>query len=341
MKRLLNTLYVTNPDAVVRKQSDAISVRVEGRQAMSVPFHVLEQVVLLGHVGCSMSLLAACAKRGVGVTLLDEQGRFSARVEGPVSGNVLLRREQYRRSCSEDEALPIAKRFVMGKLHNSRIVLQHYVRDYPELSDVLGPIIASLQSGKGKVREASSLDELRGVEGDAAHGYISVFGSLLRTGELGPTFTGRSRRPPKDPVNACLSFSYTMLSRDCASACESVGLDPQMGFLHACRPGRASLALDLMEELRSPCVDRFVLSLFNRKQLSSGDFRCDPSGGYSFTEKALKTALGLWQERKQAQMMHPFLKEKIPFGLLPFAQAQLLARYLRGDLNDYPACMWR
>ncbi len=341
VKRLLNVLYVTNPDAVVRKRSDAIAVSVDGRQVMSVPFHVLEQVVLFGHVGCSMSLLAACADHGVNVTLLDERGRFSARVEGPVSGNVLLRREQYRRAGIEDEALLVAKRFVMGKLHNTRVVLQRYARDYPDLSPTLKPTIDALQTGKGSVRQASSLDELRGVEGDEAHRYFAVFANLLRINDPEITFSGRSRRPPKDPVNACLSFFYSLLSRDCATACECVGLDPQMGFLHACRPGRASLALDLMEELRAPYVDRFVLSMFNRKQLTSGDFRRDPAGGCFLTDKALKQSVRLWQERKQGQVMHPFLKEKVPLGLLPFIQAQLLARFLRGDLDDYPACMWR
>ena len=341
MKRLLNTLYVTNPDALVRKKDDAISVSVDGKQIMSVPFHVLEGVVLFGHVGCSAAFLSACAEHGVGVVLLDERGRFKARVEGPVSGNVLLRREQYRRADDEDARLRLTKRFLLGKLHNSVVVLQHYARDYPELHDELDSTIEALQSSTSAVLATGSLYELLGIEGDSAHRYFSVFGTLLRVESPAGLFSGRSRRPPKDPVNAALSLFYSMLSRELATACESVGLDPQLGYLHSCRPGRASLALDLIEELRAPYVDRFVLSLFNRRQIDWTDFSEDAEGGYSFNERSLKKVLGLWQQRKQEEIMHPFLKQRIPMGLIPFIQAQLLARHLRGDLDDYPAYMWR
>lgn len=341
MKRLLNTLYVTNPDALVRKRDDAISISVEGERTMSVPFHVLEGIVLFGHVGCTAALLGACAERGVSVVLLDERGRFRARVEGAVTGNVLLRRAQYR--CAEDgqACLRMAQRFVAGKIHNERIVLQHYVRDHPEIVPSVEGVTLSLHESVVSVADVRSLDELRGVEGDAAREYFSTFGFLLRPDDEGLFSGGRSRRPPKDPVNAALSFFYTMLSRDFSSACEAVGLDPQLGFLHACRPGRSSLALDLIEELRAPYVDRFVLTLFNRGQLGVSDFTTDESGGVFFREAALKKALGLWQQKKQEKIIHPFLRESVPMGLLPFVQAQLLARYLRGDLNDYPACMWR
>ena len=341
MKRLLNTLYVTNPDALVRKKDDAISVSVDGKQIMSVPFHVLEGVVLFGHVGCSAAFLSACAEHGVGVVLLDERGRFKARVEGPVSGNVLLRREQYRRADDEDARLRLAKRLLLGKLHNSVVVLQHYVRDYPELHDELDSTIEALQSSTSAVLATVSHYGLLGIEGDSAHRYFSVFGTLLRVESPEGLFSGRSRRPPKDPVNAALSLFYSMLSRELTTACESVGLDPQLGYLHSCRPGRASLALDLIEELRAPYVDRFVLSLFNRRQIDRTDFSVDAEGGYSFNERSLKKVLGLWQQRKQEEIMHPFLKQRIPMGLIPFTQAQLLARHLRGDLDDYPAYMWR
>lgn len=341
MRRLLNTLYVTNPDALVKKRDDAISVSVGGERVMSVPFHVLEGVVLFGHVGCSAAFLAACAERGIGVVLLDERGRFKARVEGPVSGNVLLRREQYRRSDNGGECLHLAKRFVQAKLHNSVVVLQHYARDYPELYDELRQTIDALQSAISMASLVGSLYELRGVEGDSAHKYFSTFGGLLRVPDSDGLFSGRSRRPPRDPVNAALSLFYSMLSRELATACESFGLDPQLGYLHACRPGRMSLALDLIEELRAPYVDRFVLTLFNRRQIDWGDFMVDAEGGYSFSERALKKVLGLWQQRKQEEIVHPFLKQKISLGLIPFVQAQLLARFLRGDLDDYPAFMWR
>lgn len=339
MRKLLNTLYVTNPDALVRKKDDALSVSVEGKRVMSVPLHLVEGMVLFGHVGCSMAVLSACAQNGIGVALLDERGRFAARVEGPMTGNILLRREQFRRASDETACLCIARRFVVAKLHNARIVLQHYARDYPDCSKVLNPVIEGLGEKKSAAMVVGALNELRGIEGDAAHLYFSATNVLLR-GCAGISFAGRSRRPPRDPVNATLSFFYTILSREIETACETVGLDPQMGYLHACRSGRASLALDLIEELRAPLVDRFVLTLFNRKQLTASDFRSEGEGCF-FTDAALKRALGSWQEKKREQFMHPFLKERMPLGLIPFIQVQLFARYLRGDLDDYPACLWR
>lgn len=340
MRRLLNTLYVTNPDAYLRKADDAIAVYVDDRKAMSVPFHLLEGLVLVGHVGCSTSLLAACAVRHISVVLLGEHGQFMARVEGPVSGNVLLRRAQYKRSSCEGECLTIAQRFVCAKIHNSRSLLQHFARDYGEVRAGRTPIIIdALEKKRDAVLKAASLDELRGIEGDAAHLYYSVFGELMRT-EENMRFTVRSRRPPRDPVNACLSFLYSMMSRELASACESVGLDPQMGFLHACRPGRQSLALDLVEEFRASYVDRFVLTLFNRRQLTSEDFVREGESCF-FSDRAIKSVLKWWQEKKRKRITHPFLQEQIEMGLLPFVQAQLFARYLRGDLDDYPAFLWR
>ena len=339
MKRLLNTLYLTNPDAYLRKKDDALVVYVGQDKVMSVPFHLLEGIVLFGHVGCTTSILGACAVRGVSLVMLDERGKFQARVEGPAGGNVLLRREQYRYAMDDADSLEIAKRFVMAKIHNSRLVLQRYGRDYPEIhTEDFGVVIDSLQSSKEEVCQCTNPDMLRGVEGNAAHLYYSALGAVLRNDEL--CFTSRSKRPPKDPINAALSFFYTLLSRELMTACESVGLDPQLGFLHACRPGRASLALDLVEELRSPLVDRFVFSLFNRKQLCSSDFQPKEQGFY-FKEASLKKVLGCWQQRKQDQITHPFLGERIPVGLIPFVQAQLFARFLRGDINDYPAFLWR
>ena len=341
MKRLLNTLYVTNSDAYVRKKDDAIAVYVDDKEAMSVPFHVLDGIVLFGHVGCSAQLMGVCAQRGVSVVILDEAGRFQARVEGPVSGNVLLRREQYRRAQLQDEALVVAKRFVMAKVHNSRIVIAHYGRDYPNAKSCVDDAVSRLQAIKASVGEARTLDELRGAEGAAAHAYYTALGAALRAKDSALIFEERTKRPPKDPVNTALSFFYTMLARDIATACESVGLDPQMGYLHACRPGRASLALDLIEEFRAPYVDRFVMSLFNRNQLTFNDFRGDSIHGVFFQDSAMKKVIGLWQQKKQESVVHPFLKERVKLGLFPFVQAQLFARYLRGDLNDYPACLWR
>ena len=308
---------------------------------MSVPFHLLEGIVLFGHVGCTTSLLSACAVRGVCVVLLDERGRFCARVEGPVAGNVLLRKEQYARAVDSEECLHLAKRFVAAKVHNQRVVLQHYARDYPEMRrQGINEAVEALRQSQMAVWKAKDLHELRGIEGNAAHVYYAVFGLLLRSTDKGIVFTGRSRRPPKDCVNAALSFFYTLMSRDLASACESVGLDPQVGFLHALRPGRYSLALDLVEEFRAPYVDRFVLTLFNRGQLRTSDFISEGQG-VVFKETTMKKVLTSWQERKQDQLKHPFLKERVKLGLLPYLQAQLLGRYLRGDLSDYPALMWR
>jgi CRISPR-associated protein Cas1 len=341
MRHLLNTLYITDPKALLRKKNDAIEVVVEGRPVMSVPFHLLDGVVLFGHVGVTTSLLSSCAEQGLSVVILDEGFRFRARVEGPVSGNVLLRREQYRRAENNEERLRIAKRFVVAKIHNSRIVLQHYARDFPEIKGAgVDEAIASLDISKENAIASLNLDELRGVEGRAARYYFDAFPLLLRVGKGPISFVGRSRRPPRDPVNAALSLFYSLASRDVLTGCESVGLDPQMGYLHAIRPGRASLALDLLEELRSPLIDRFVLSLFNRHQLGVTDFTSSGQG-VLFKEKSLKKTLGKWQQKKREKITHPFLKEKVELGLIPFIQAQLLARYLRGDLDDYPAMLWR
>lgn len=338
MKKLLNTLYVTNDDCFLRKKDDAIAAFQGEDQVASIPFHVLESVVLFGHAGCSIPVMRECAVRGVSVVMLDERGRFCARVEGPVSGNVLLRRAQYMKSSDEAYSVALAQRFIAAKLRNSRVVLRRGVRDYGP-NEALERASEYLADSCRGVSSASTLDELRGVEGDAAHAYFSAFPSLFR-GDAGCLFHGRTRRPPRDPVNSALSFYYALLAKDCASACETVGLDPQIGFLHADRPGRASLALDLMEELRAPLVDRFVLTLFNRGQLTGSDFT-RIGEGYRFEDKALKLSLDEWQKRKQQTVAHPFLKEKIKIGLLPYVQANLLAKAVRGELDDYPAFLWR
>lgn len=341
MKRLLNTLYVTNPDAYLRKRDDAIAVYLEDMKVMSIPFHLLEGMVLFGHVGCSTYLLGECAKKGITTAFLDERGRFMTRVEGPISGNILLRREQHRRAFVPEETLMIAKRLVLAKVHNSRIVLQHYMRDYPDIKkDGVGTTVDVLMSCRDGILSAENLDTLRGIEGNAAHAYFGCFDQLLRCKDEKTHFKVRTKRPPTDPVNATLSLVYTLLIRDVVSACETVGLDPQPGYLHSCRPGRASLALDLVEELRAPVADRFVLSLFNRRQLGGRDFRTEGTGCY-LTEKSLKTVVKLWQERKKEMIQHPFLEERVQYGLIPFVQARLFARFVRGDLDDYPAMLWR
>lgn len=340
MRRLLNTLYVTNPDAFLKKKDDAIEVMVDGDKVLSVPFHVVDGIVLYGHASMSRVLMSVCANQGISIVFLDERGQYQGRLEGPVSGNVLLRREQYRRSFDSEATLEVARHFVVAKIHNSRVVLQHYARDYTELKSTEVPaVLHRLRVAGSEATSASTVDELRGIEGAAARLYFSVFGQLFRP-DTGVAFDGRNRRPPTDPVNAALSLFYTMLARDVATACSSVGLDPQLGYLHACRSGRMSLALDLMEELRAPVVDRFVLSLFNRHQLEKKDFVIE-GGGVAFRNNMLKNSLGWWQSKKKEEIVHPFLKERIPVGIIPFVQAQLFARYLRGDIESYPAMMWR
>ena len=342
MKKLLNTLYVTNPDAYIHKEDDALAVRIDGERVMHLPFHLLENIVIFGYLGCSPAFFGECAQRGISIAFVSAEGRFLARMEGPVSGNVLLRRSQHRASDDSDISLRIAQRFIAAKIHNSLVVLQRYRRDYPDdcderFIDALG----SLKQQEQQVFSSVNADQLRGIEGDAAHMYFSVFSQLIRAEDDTMRFSGRSRRPPLDPANALLSFFYSIASREIVSGCEAVGLDPQIGFLHRDRPGRASLALDIMEELRAYYVDRFVLSLINRRQVRKEDFEGDRDSGVILCDQKRKEVLGLWQARKQEQITHPYLKEKVSLGLLPYIQVKLLSRFLRGDLDDYPAFLWR
>lgn len=342
MKKLLNTLYVTDPEARLVKADDALSVLVGEKRVLHVPFHLLDGIVLFGYRGCGASLLGECAERGISMSFLDANGRFLARLEGPVSGNVLLRRSQYRLSDDAGAALAIAKRFIEAKIVNERRVLERYRRDYVEEVDQrFLDAIEVLRCSEEHVAKSETPDQLLGIEGDAAHAYFSVLDEMIRVDDGSMRFNGRSRRPPRDAVNALLSFFYSMLSRDIASACETVGIDPQVGFFHRDRPGRASMALDLVEELRASYVDRFVLSVVNRRQVQNDDFVFREDGGVVLSDDARKSVLGLWQKRKQETITHPFLKEKMPLGLVPFVQTQLFARFLRGDLEGYPPYLWR
>lgn len=342
MKKLLNTLYITNKDAYACKEDDNVCVRLNGERVLKVPLHLLEGIVLFNYAGASSALLGACAKNGISVAIFDEKGKFAARVEGPISGNVLLRKGQYRISDDEEQSLAIAKRFLTAKLINSKRVVLRHARDHPSFkTDKTMRAVELFDAGVESVVAMRSLGDLLGVEGDAARTYFDRFRLMLKPEDLKKLFTGRNKHPSKDPVNATLSFFYVMLTRELAAACECVGLDPQVGFFYQPRPGRASLACDLVEEFRAPFVDRFVLSLFNRGQLSLDDFEYDAEGACFFTNSGIKKALDAWQKRKQDEIVHPFLKEKVKLGLLPFVQAQLLARYIRGDLDDYPAFLWR
>lgn len=343
MKRLQNTLYVTTPEAYLSLDGETVVVRNDDDVLGRVPLHNLEAIVSFGYRGVSPALMRACTERNIGLCFLSRHGRFLARVSGPVQGNVLLRTEQYRTADDRKRALPIAKMLLTGKLYNSRWLLEHFRRDHPQRLDLpaVGAGIDQIKSSLRLLPEATDHDMLRGIEGSAAKAYFSVFPQLILRNAQDFPFSGRSRRPPLDPVNAMLSFAYTLLGNEIAGALESVGLDPAVGFLHTLRPGRASLALDLLEELRAPLADRFVLSQINLGTITRKDFAQKENGAYYLTDDARRTFLAAWQKRKQEPLTHPFLKEKIVWGLVPYTQAMLLARYLRGDLDAYPPFLWK
>jgi CRISPR-associated protein Cas1 len=344
VKKLLNTLYVATEGAALSKDGENVVVRVDDTERVRMPFHMLGAIVAFGPIHLSPALIGAAAARGLTLTLLDRQGRFEARIEGPVSGNVLLRRAQYRVA---ETSVEIVKSIVLGKLGNQRAVIMRALRDHGDTmveatSSALLGTVHRLASIMRRVEfMLLTLDELRGAKGEAANLYFAVFDLLIRVDDAALRFTVRSRRPPRDAINALLSFIYTLLTHDCRSALESVGLDPAVGFLHRDRPGRPSLALDLMEELRPIFADRLALSLINRRQLGSADFEQRDGGAVWLADGARKTVLTAWQERKREERRHDFLGEAVPFGLVPYVQAQLLARHLRGDLNGYPPWIWK
>lgn len=338
MRKLLNTLYVTSADAHLGKDGENVVVRIDDEIRFRIPVHNLEGIVTFGYTGASPALMHLCAERGVALSFLSPSGRYVGRLAPPTSGNVLLRKRQYAASDDESESLRIATNFITGKLSNSRAVLRRYLRDHTSATggtDVNRAVVA-LTRQLGAVSDADSLATLRGIEGEAARTYYGVFDNLILRSKDSFAFRGRSRRPPRDRVNALLSFLYTLLTHDCVAALETVGLDPQVGFLHQVRPGRPSLGLDLVEELRPYLADRLTLSMINNRQVTEKDFILKESGGVMMTDEGRKKVIDAWQTRKQQTVTHPFLREKIAVGLLPYAQAMLLARYLRGDLDAYP-----
>ncbi|CAN5486686.1 type I-C CRISPR-associated endonuclease Cas1c [soil metagenome] len=343
MKPLLNTLYVTAENSYLSKEGDQVVLKVAKEERLRVPVHTLQSIVCFGPVTVTPFMMNLAAEHGVGFSFLTENGKFLARVDGPVRGNVLLRREQYRRADDPAGSLAAARCFIVGKIANSRVVLQRALRDHGDPASE-EPITAAIK-GIARVAErlpaAQTLDEARGREGEAADHYFGVFDHLIVAQKDFFQFKSRSRRPPLDPVNALLSFLYTLLSHDVQSALEAVGLDPAVGFLHRDRPGRHSLALDLMEEMRPLLADRLALTLINRQQLSPSDFRATESAGILLQDGARKTVLKAWQNRKQEEITHPWLGEKMPMGMIPHVQALLLARYLRGDYDAYPAFIWK
>src|SRR6266404_5208592 len=346
MRRMLNTIYVTSEDAWLRKDGANLVVELDGAERRRAPLHMLDGVVSFGRPGGSPALMAACAEAGVAVSYLNPNGRFLARVEGARSGNVLLRRTQFRAADDPERAVPIVRGVVAAKAANQRTVVLRGLRDHGDAmpaqsADALSMTERRLADVARRSLVTVDVDGLRGLEGEAAAAYFGVFDSLIRTADPAFRFIGRSRRPPLDRINALLSFLYAMLGHDCRSALEAHGLDPQVGFLHADRPGRASLALDLMEELRPVLADRLALSLVNRGQLSADDFVVEEAGGVRLTDDARKRVLIAWQERKRDELRHSFLCETTPLGLVAHLQAQLLARHLRGDLDGYPGFIWK
>jgi len=333
-----NTLYVNTQGARLRKEGETIVVEAEKEKLASVPLLHLDGVVCFGNVSTTPFLLHACAEAGVSVSFMSEYGRFLARVEGPVSGNVLLRREQYRRADDQASCLHYARAFVTGKLANYRACLRRFARDHtePEKSSHLSSAADAIQATLNNLDSAMSVDEARGHEGEGSSLWFAAFDDALH-GDPGEfRFERRSRRPPLNRANALLSFGYSLLTHECASALQAVGLDPAVGFLHVDRPGRLSLALDLMEEFRPTFVDRFVVSLINQKQIKAEGFKVEEGGAIIMDADARKQFLTSWQKRKQEELVHPFTQEKTTLGLMPFIQARLLARVLRGDLKVYP-----
>ena len=336
MKKLLNTLYVTTQDTYLRKEGETVVVEKEEQVLLRLPIHTLQGIVTFGNVMTSPFLLNLCAERGVCVSFMTESGKFLARVTGPVSGNVLLRLAQMRAYEDKPKKGEVARSFVIGKLLNARNVILRRIRDHGE-SEALRGAAEKHADVIRRVRDSPpDAERMRGLEGEAAAAYFGCFNELLVAQKEEFAISGRNRRPPMDPMNALLSYLYTLLAHDCRGALEGVGLDPQIGFLHEVRSGRPGLALDLMEEFRAVLADRVALSLVNLRQVGLRDFKITESGAVEMKEEARKTILQTWQKKKQETIQHPFLEERVPIGLLPHLQALLLARHLRGDLDAYP-----
>jgi len=343
MKRLLDSLFITTQGAYLGKEGDALVVSVNRKPVSKVPILNLGCVLCFERVTVSPQAMYLCADNNVSLSFFGFGGRFLARVQGPVSGNVLLRREQYRRADDPDSAAAIARTVLIAKLRNSRTVLLRAARDGGDqvAEEALRDAAARLKGSFDRLQGDLDLDTCRGIEGEAARTYFSVFPCLVTADDQAFKFKGRSRRPPLDPLNALLSFLYSLLAHECAGALDAVGLDPAVGFLHRDRPGRPGLALDLMEEFRAPIADRLALSLVNRRQVASSGFVVTESGAVEMSDTTRKAVLNAWRDRKEEEITHPFLKERMHIGWLPHIQALLLSRYLRGDLDGYPPFVWR
>ncbi|MBE1553051.1 type I-C CRISPR-associated endonuclease Cas1c [Sporosarcina limicola] len=343
MRKLLTTLYITIPDAYLALKGENVSIIKDEESIGRVPLHNLEGICTFGRQGASPALMAACIERDIAITFLTTNGRLRGRVIGPSNGNVVLRKTQYRISDDEKKSAEIARHFLVGKLYNSKWTLERMTRDHALRINVekFKNTSAHLTESMKQLMTIDNLEVLRGIEGNAASTYFSLMDDMILQQKEDFFFKGRNRRPPLDNVNALLSLVYTLLATDVGAALETVGLDAYVGFLHRDRPGRMSLALDMMEELRSVCADRFVLSLINKKQVQASDFLKKESGAVLMTDDARKKIFKLWHDRKDENITHPFLKEKISWGLVPHAQALLLARFIRGDLDAYPPFLWK
>lgn len=343
MKKLLNTLYVTQPDVYLSLNGENVVIQKEDEKLARIPLHNLEAITTFGYTGASPALMGYCADKNISLTFFTRNGRFLARVTGESKGNVVLRKIQYRISDNEVLSAKVARNFIVSKIYNNKWIIERMTRDYPLRVDVtrFKAVSQYLSAIIREVRKCEDLEMLRGWEGQAALGYNKLFDQMILQQKEDFFFHSRSRRPPLDNVNAMLSFSYSLLANDTAAAIEGVGLDAYVGFLHRDRPGRPSLALDMMEELRGAFADRFVLSLVNKKIMNKDDFLKKENGAVIMTDEARKKFLSEWQARKQEQITHPYLGEKISWGLVPHAQAILLARYLREDLDEYPPFFWK
>ena len=343
MKKLLNTLYITTPDRYLSLDGENVVISAERQEIARVPLHNLERIMAFGCAGASPALMGKCVSESRELVFMSRSGHFLARAEGEVNGNVLLRRTQYRIADDPIQRLDIAKNMIAAKLYNSRWTLERMMRDHAMRIDMenFSGKSAYLQNAISAVTNASDADSLRGIEGEAASVYFSVFDDMILQQNQEFRFTGRNRRPPLDRVNAMLSFAYSLCTGMCTSALEAVGLDPYVGFLHTDRPGRRSLALDLVEEFRSLMCDRFVLTTINKRIIEPNHFDIREDGAVLLNDDGRKVFLTAWQKRKDDELRHPFLEEKLQWGMLPYAQALLLARFLRGDLDAYPPFLWK
>lgn len=343
MRKLLNTLFVTTPDTYLALDGENIVIKKEAEIIKRYPLHNLEGVCTFGYTGVSPALMGFCADRNIALTFMTGSGRFLARVIGEDRGNVILRKEQYRISDDENRSALVSRNLIFGKIYNSKWILERATRDHPMRLDVdrIKRITSSLSETLTSVRQVEDLDVLRGMEGTVATQYFSAFNDLILQQKQDFVFRGRSKRPPLDKVNALLSFAYTLLSHEVSWALEAVGLDAYVGFMHRDRPGRASLALDLMEELRGVYADRLVLSLINKKMVTASGFYTKENGAVLMDPDTRNQVLKAWHDKKQEKILHPYLQEKISWGLVPYAQALLLARYIRGDLDEYPPFLWK